>query len=329
MLACSSLACYSFLNDCISSSVIPAMHRCLRIRRHIIVTLLAMAALILQGCQGASQRGDVPVGSEVAPTATIIAAPAATPTVTVVPPSDTAAPTAAPLKRYGYEVVNIFPHDPAAFTQGLVYLDDVFYEGTGRYGQSSLRKVDPTTGNILQQHDLAEEFFGEGIAVVGDVIYQLTWQNGTGFMYDKETFAERRRFRYATEGWGLTFDGQHLIMSDGSATLYFLDPATLDEVRRIDVTVAGEPVVRLNELEYIDGRVLANIWQTDFIVQIDPASGVVDGVIDLTGLLGQAPPSQSAVDVLNGIAFDGANRRLFVTGKLWPYLFEIRLIEQS
>ena len=309
-------------------------------RRLVIIALLAVTTLLLQGCQGSSQTSSVPSASTPPATATAVPTTAATPTVipaTAVSVTEPAAsqpaiaaqPAAPPFKRYGYEVVATYPHDPAAFTQGLVYLDDIFYEGTGRYGQSSLRKVDPTTGSVLQQHDLAEEFFGEGIAVVGDTIYQLTWQNGTGFLYDKESFAERQRFSYTTEGWGLTFDGQHLIMSDGSATLYFLDPSTLNEVRRVDVTVAGEPVMRLNELEYIDGRVLANIWQTDYIVQIDPANGVVDGVIDLTGLLAQAPPTQSAVDVLNGIAYDSATQRLFVTGKLWPYVFEIRLIEQS
>ena len=310
------------------------MIRRLPMRRFLLVILLVIAALAFQGCQNSAQPGNAESENAPAPAATATVAPPATPTAIVATPvaaapASTEASTAAtpPFKRYTYEVVNIFPHDPAAFTQGLVYLDDIFYEGTGRYGQSSLRKVDPATGNVMQQHDLAEEFFGEGIAVVGDAVYQLTWKNGTGFVYDKETFAESRRFSYATEGWGLTFDGQHLIMSDGSATLYFLDPTTLSEVRRIDVTAGGEPVVRLNELEYIDGRVLANIWQTDYIVQIDPASGVVDGVIDLTGLLSQAPPAQSAVDVLNGIAYDGATGRLFVTGKLWPYLFEIRLVE--
>jgi len=303
--------------------------------RYSFILLLVVAALALQGCKDSSQAdaGQSASTPAAASVATAIPAPtvaaATPPPASATPAPQTAPGPAQPFKRYTYEVVNIFPHDPAAFTQGLVYLDGIFYEGTGRYGQSSLRKVDPMTGNVLQQHDLAAEFFGEGIAVVGDAIYQLTWQNGTGFIYDKESFSERQRFQYTTEGWGLTFDGQHLIMSDGSAILYFLDPATLREVRRVDVSVAGEPVVRLNELEYIGGRVLANIWQTDYIVQIDPANGVVDGVIDLTGLLGQAPPSQSAVDVLNGIAYDHENQRLFVTGKLWPALFEIRLVEQK
>lgn len=313
------------------------MDKHLLMRRLVATAVLVIVAFLFQGCQGSPPPDAQQSTPIVAPTAMIAATPSPViaPTATQVaapstnlPATAPALPAAPPFTRYSYEVVNLFPHDPAAFTQGLVYLDDLFYEGTGRNGQSSLRKVDPATGTVLQQHDLTEEFFGEGIAVVGENVYQLTWKNGTGFIYDKESFAERGRFSYATEGWGLTFDGEHLIMSDGSATLYFLDPTTLAEVRRVDVTVADEPVVRLNELEYIDGRVLANIWQTDYIVRIDPATGVVDGVIDMTGLLAQAPPSQTAVDVLNGIAYDEAGKRLFVTGKLWPYVFEVRLIEQ-
>lgn len=301
------------------------------------ILLLVVATLALQACWGSSQADNGQGEGRATTAAPHTAAPIPSPTVAAasLPPADAApernteTPPAPAFKRYTYEVVNVFPHDPAAFTQGLVYLDGIFYEGTGRYGHSSLRKVDPATGAVLQQHNLAAEFFGEGIAVVENSIYQLTWQNGTGFIYDKESFNERQRFQYTTEGWGLTFDGHHLIQSDGSATLYFLDPATLREVRRVDVTAAGEPVVRLNELEYIDGRVLANIWQTDYIVQIDPAHGAVEGVIDLTGLLEYAPPLQSAVDVLNGIAYDHESQRLFVTGKLWPALFEIRLVEQK
>ena len=313
------------------------MDKRLLMRRLVATAILAIVAFLFQGCQGSPPPNAQPSPPIVTPTATIAATPSPVPTPTGaqaapvgtdLPATAPALPVAPPLTRYRYEVVNIFPHDPAAFTQGLVYLDDLFYEGTGRYGQSSLRKVDPATGSVLQQHDLTEEFFGEGIAVVGENIYQLTWKNGTGFIYDKESFTERQRFSYATEGWGLTFDGEHLIMSDGSATLYFLDPTTLAEVRRVDVTVAAEPVVRLNELEYVDGRVLANIWQTDYIVRVDPATGVVDGVIDMSGLLAQAPPSPAAVDVLNGIAYDAEGKRLFVTGKLWPYVFEVRLIEQ-
>lgn len=242
-------------------------------------------------------------------------------------PASPLAPTLAQPIYYDYTVVDTYPHDPNAFTQGLVYLDGVFYEGTGLHGRSSLRKVAPETGEVLQQHDLDETFFGEGIAVLDDEIYQLTWQNGVGFVYDRETFAEKRRFTYATEGWGLTHDGEKLIMSDGTPILYFRDPATLEEVRRITVTVSGEPVMRLNELEYIDGKIFANVWQTDYMLRIDPATGVVDSIYDFTGLLASAPPvaATTAPDVLNGVAYDSESGRFFVTGKQWPALFEVEM----
>jgi glutamine cyclotransferase len=179
---------------------------------------------------------------------------------------------------------------------------------------------------VLQQHDLDAAYFGEGISVLGDRIYQLTWQNGVGFVYDRESFQPVQQFSYPTEGWGLTHDGEQLILSDGTATLYFLDPATLQETGRVTVTLAGERVTRLNELEYVDGKVLANVWQTDSVLRIDPATGQVDGIYDFTGLLSQAPPFTGTVDVLNGIAFEEQSGRLFVTGKLWPALFEVELV---
>lgn len=246
--------------------------------------------------------------------------PVAAPTTE--PQSSTPSP-ASPVV-YDYTIVNIFPHDRNAFTQGLVYLDGVLYEGTGLYGRSSLRRVELESGQVLQQHDLDEMYFGEGIAVIDDKIFQLTWQNGVGFIYDRESFEELGQFSYTTEGWGLAYDGEHLIMSDGTPTLYFLDPGTMQETRRISVTVEGEALPRLNELEYVDGKILANVWQTDFFVRIDPTTGIVDGVYDFTGLLTQAPPFEGAYDVLNGIAYDEANDRLFITGKLWPYLFEVK-----
>ena len=313
-------------------------------RTNIILIVVVVAIIAVTGVFVATQLGGSDIAS--APTATptdVVENPA---TATSIPASPTAAATAeepappaapdspltapaAPLQPtiYDYTVVKSYPHDPNAFTQGLVYLDGVFYEGTGLYGRSSLRKVAPETGAVLQQHDLDETFFGEGIAVLGDEIYQLTWQNGVGFVYDRASFAEKRRFTYATEGWGLTHDGENLIMSDGTPTLYFRDPATLEEVRRITVTVSGEPVMRLNELEYIDGKVLANVWQTDYMLRIDPATGVVDGIYDFTGLLAQAPPSTSATapDVLNGVAYDRETGRFFVTGKLWPAVFEVEM----
>jgi glutamine cyclotransferase len=220
----------------------------------------------------------------------------------------------------------VLPHDQQAFTQGLDFADGVLYEGTGLYGASSLRRVELESGRVLQQHDLDAAYFGEGISVLGDRIYQLTWQNGVGFVYDRESFQPVQQFSYPTEGWGLTHDGEQLILSDGTATLYFLDPATLQETGRVTVTLAGERVTRLNELEYVDGKVLANVWQTDSVLRIDPATGQVDGIYDFTGLLSQAPPFTGTVDVLNGIAFEEQSGRLFVTGKLWPALFEVELV---
>jgi glutamine cyclotransferase len=230
-----------------------------------------------------------------------------------------------PTPVYTYRIVEEYPHDPNAFTQGLVYVDDVLYEGTGLTGRSSLRKVELETGEILQIHELAPVYFGEGIAVVGDRIWQLTWQNQIAFLYDKETFAELSNVRYPTEGWGLTYDGTRLIMSDGTATLYFRDPHTFQLLGQVQVYDDQGPVVRLNELEYIEGQVYANVWQTDRIAIIDPATGQVEAWLDLSGLLDPGDVTQT-VDVLNGIAYDVDTTRLFVTGKLWPKLFQIEIV---
>ncbi|MDM8529971.1 glutaminyl-peptide cyclotransferase [Anaerolineales bacterium HSG25] len=226
---------------------------------------------------------------------------------------------------YTYTIVNTYPHDPNAFTQGLVYLDGIFYEGTGLRGRSSLRKVVPETGEVLQQINLADQYFGEGIVVWQDKIVQLTWESGTGFVYDKESFERQQSFTYPTEGWGITHDGERLIMSDGTANLYFWNPDTLDELGRVEVHDQHGPVVRLNELEYINGEVYANIWQSNRIARIDPDSGHVIGWIDLSGILTLPDGYSQPLDVLNGIAYDAATDRLFVTGKLWPSLFEIKL----
>lgn len=236
------------------------------------------------------------------------------------PPSPTPAP-----ERFTYEVVREYPHDPAAFTQGLVFQDGYLYEGTGLYGASSLRKVDLETGEVLQIRELADEYFGEGIAIYEEnKIAQLTWRSRIGFVYDREDFDLLQQFDYQTEGWGLTFDGARLIMSDGTSTLHFLDPDTLEEVSSVEVRDGDEPVQRLNELEYVKGAVYANVWLSDTVAVIDPSSGQVSGWIELQGLL--SPEEAKEANVLNGIAYDAGDDRLFVTGKLWPKVFEIRLL---
>lgn len=227
--------------------------------------------------------------------------------------------------HYTYEVVNVFPHDPDAFTQGLLFNEGMLYEGTGLYGQSSLRRVDLGSGAVLALVTLPESYFGEGITIVGDKVYQLTWREGTGFIYHKESFELQQQFTYTTEGWGITYDGARLIMSDGSAKLSFWDPDSLAELGTVEVHDETGPIVRLNELEYIEGEIFANIWQTDRIARIEPTTGEIIGWIDLSGLLSPTDRT-AATDVLNGIAYLPESKRLFVTGKLWPKLFEIRLL---
>ena len=226
-------------------------------------------------------------------------------------------------RRSSYTVVRVYPHDHAAFTQGLEYLDGFFYEGTGLNGESSIRKVKLETGEVVQRHDVPAEYFGEGITIWKSNLIELTWRSQVGLVYDLATFKQNRTFSYVGEGWGLTHDDTSLIMSDGSAALRFLDPVTFAERHRLMVTDGGLPVPHLNELEFVKGEVYANIWQTNFIARIDPGSGVVIGWIDLTGLLSIA--DSRGVDVMNGIAYDAAQDRLFVTGKLWPKLFEIKI----
>lgn len=243
-------------------------------------------------------------------------------------PTLSPSPTPAAISYYGYEVVHAYPHDPGAWTEGLVYQNGVLYEGTGRQGHSSLRKVELETGKVLQKVDLAAPYYGEGIAIYGQKIAQLTWQQHTGFIYDKNSFALLRTFDYPTEGWGITYDGLHLIMSDGTSTLHFLDLETFKEIGSVQVTDDSGPVDNLNELEYVNGKIYANVWLTDRIAMIDPQTGRVRGWIDLTGLLSGEDLSQP-VDVLNGIAYDAEHDRLYVTGKLWPRLFEIRLVPKS
>ncbi len=229
---------------------------------------------------------------------------------------------------YGYEIVNTFPHDANAFTQGLIYEDGVLYEGTGEYGYSSIRKVELETGKVMQRYEMPDEYFGEGITIWKDKIVQLTWRSKTGFVYDKETFKLQREFSYKTEGWGITHDGEHLIMSDGSPTLYFLDPETYEVVSKLAVYYGTQLLKNLNELEYINGKIFANIWGTEDIAIINPNTGIVESLIELNGLLDNLV-SHHKIDVLNGIAYDAKNKRLFVTGKWWPKLFEIKLVPKE
>lgn len=241
-----------------------------------------------------------------------------------------AAPVAAAQEPqvYGYRVVNTYPHEITAFTQGLIYRDGHLWEGTGKNGLSRLARIDLESGELLQNVPLASRYFGEGIEMIGDRVYQLTWRAHMVFVYDRESLEQLETHYNAREGWGLAWDGEHLILSDGSASLQFIDPEGFVPVREIEVTVGGQPLNLLNELEFIDGEIWANVWQTDFIVRIDPETGAVNSIVDLTGLSAQTELGSSEA-VLNGIAWDSENRRLFVTGKHWSNLFEIELAEHG
>ena len=226
------------------------------------------------------------------------------------------------VQTYTYKVINTYPHDSKAFTQGLVFANGSLYEGTGLYGDSSLRKVHLETGEVEQIYRLPKKFFGEGITIYKNSIIQLTWQSQIGFVYDIKSFNLAQEFRYSTEGWGITHDGKRLIMSDGTATLYFLDPETFAQIGTLQVRDVYGPVRMLNELEYIRGEIYANVWQKNRVARIASQTGMVGGWIDLEGLC-------QWNGVLNGIAYDHEHDRLFVTGKLWPYIYEIKLIEKK
>ena len=231
---------------------------------------------------------------------------------------------------YGYKIINTYPHESSAFTQGLVYDQGMLYEGTGQYGGSTLRRVDLETGSVLKQIVLNDKLFGEGVAVWKDRLIQLTWQSGMGLVYDKNNLTPIREFGYLTEGWGITSDGKRLIMSDGTNTLHFLDAETFEEQGQIEVMANGVPVQGINELEYVKGDIYANMWPTDWIVIISPDTGEVKGSVSLQGILLQVDSKNGhKVDVLNGIAYDALGDRLFVTGKLWPWLFEIKLVKED
>ena len=266
----------------------------IRQRLFLLIILLMAVGLLLAGCLTQSLRGSGSIPADMSPHMT-------------------------------YEVINTYPHDPAAFTQGLVYHAGYLYESTGLYGESSLRKVALETGEVLRRVDLPVTTFGEGLALWEGRLIQLTWQEWTGFVYALADFSLIGQFTYPTEGWGLTQDGSRLIMSDGSHLLYFLHPESYQIIGQVAVYDQDQPVERLNELEYINGEVYANIWLTDEIVRIDPTSGEVKGRIDLHGILPENLITTNT-DVLNGIAFDPKTNRLFVTGKNWPLLFEIRLV---
>jgi glutamine cyclotransferase len=234
----------------------------------------------------------------------------------------------APMQRpreYTFKIVHTFPHDAAAYTQGLVYRDGFLYEGTGRNGSSSLRKVRLETGEVIQRRELPREYFGEGITLIGNEVVQLTWQSEVGFVYDVSDFRLLRQFSYTGEGWGLTTNGREIFMSDGTAEIRVLDIDTLKEKRRFTVRDDGISIRQLNELEFVEGELFANVWQTDRIARISPGTGKVVGWIDLSGIL--SPIYRREPDsVLNGIAYDAKQKRLFVTGKLWPSIFEIKLV---
>ena len=234
-----------------------------------------------------------------------------------VPPSASKAP------QHGYTVVRSYPHDPKANTQGLEYFDGFLYEGTGLKGNSAVRKVEIETGKVVQETKLHPQYFGEGITIAQGKVFQVTWQDNAGFVYDAKTLKFIRNFSYFGEGWGLTHDPTGLILSDGTSTLRFLEPTRFREQRRIKVMDAGVAIERLNELEMVRGEIWANVWQTDYIVRISPKEGRVLGWINLKGLLGAPTAKLSAEAVLNGIAFDAQKNRIFVTGKLWPRIFEI------
>lgn len=275
-----------------------------------------LVLLLLAGCDRTAPSNPPPSNSSNSPAAT--PRPDASPAPTG---TNAAADT---FSTYTYEVTHAWPHDRGAFTQGLLFLNGQLLESTGLNRQSSLRRVDLKTGDVLKRVDVPAQYFAEGLAALNGKLFQLTWQDRKCFVYDLESFQLEKEINYEGEGWGLTTDGHWLIMSDGTDQLRFLDPETFAEKRRVTVRAHGVPVNHLNELEYIKGEVFANVWGTDLVVRIDPATGRIVGVINFSGLLAAGDRDENT-DVLNGIAYDAAGDRLFVTGKCWPKLFEVRL----
>ena len=283
---------------------------------------LVLSCCLLFGC-GTDARTPAPAGNA----RRTAAQPERQGPVASATPTDGLRKASEPVPVYTFEVKNAYPHDRAAFTQGLVFRDGFLWESTGEYGSSSLRQVELKTGRVVKSVPVAKDFFAEGMTIFGGKVYQLTWQEGRAFVYDAKDLRRVGEFKYAGEGWGLTHDNESLVMSDGTSTLRFLDPETFAVRRTVRVTDAGRPVERLNELEYVRGEIFANVWQKDRVARIDPRTGRVTGWIDLRGLLPKSD-MRGDEDVLNGIAYDEENDRLFVTGKLWPKLFEIRLIKK-
>ena len=240
------------------------------------------------------------------------------------PPEKPTAPANGPVPKYGYQIVNIYPHDSNAFTQGLILMDGKLLESTGEEGRSSLRRVELDSGKILKKVDVPSPYFAEGLALLNGKLYQLTWQHQVGFIYDAQTFDRVGQFNYDGEGWGLATDGQSLILSDGSSRIRFINPADFKVTKTIDVIDGKREVDQLNELEYVNGAIYANIWHDNRIAIIDPQNGHVNAWLDLNGLMPQSE-LQDPEAVLNGIAYDQASDKLIVTGKLWPRLFEIKV----
>lgn len=236
---------------------------------------------------------------------------------------------AAEVVSYGYRVVNVYPHDDNAFTQGLIYRDGELLESTGQYGSSSIRRVSLTTGAVLGKRALPDRYFGEGIVDWENRLISVTWHAGEGFVFDLDNFEQLATFKYVGEGWGLTRNDTHIIMSDGTDRLRFLDPHDFSEQASLRVSLRGRPLRNINELEWIEGSIFANVWQTNWIIRIDPESGAVTGLVNLSGLLPDADRKPGHTDVLNGIAYDAEEKRIFVTGKNWPRLFEIALVENT
>jgi glutamine cyclotransferase len=297
-------------------------------RKRLYRNSLLACALLVTGCGGGISTTTAADAGQQTPAANNLPAERKAQTANSNNAADAAAATTTheTVPTYSYKIKNTWPHDRRAYTQGLIFHEGILWESTGQYGSSSLRKVELKTGKVIKQIAVPPNYFAEGMTVFHNKVFQLTWQEHKGFIYDPETFQKQGEFAYSGEGWGLTHDGQTLIMSDGTNQIRFLDPTTLQTTRTISVFDAGTPLDKLNELEYINGEIYANVWQTDRIVRIEPATGKILGWIDLTGLL-KTKDRSGEEDVLNGIAYDAEGKRLFVTGKMWPKLFEIEIVK--